>query len=129
MHKAIFGFLLLLFPLVSLSCSAPHAGPDFDNLIRIEKTGFNEFKAMFPVKAKDLSFGVEVTVGYYPNGDEYRSAEYWKNVSTKKQGSDYVASFNLKKIDGYTPYVQVFWFPEKCCLCGAIGRSRDLVIE
>ncbi len=129
MSKTLFSILILLSPFVSHACSVPYGGTEFDQLIDIEKTGYNSFRATAPIKVKHLNYGAAITVGYYPEDSEYRSAEYWKDVRKRKDGLNYVTSFELKKIDGYIPFVQVHWFPELNGLCGAYGESEDLILE
>ena len=104
-------------------------GEKYDALIKVEKIGENEFKATIPKKAFDLNFGADIKVGYYPKGNNRRFGEYWKEVYEHEKGSNYVVKFSLKNIDGYIPFVQVFWYPEFGGLCGAYGNSNDLTLE
>lgn len=34
-----------------------------------------------------------------------------------------------KVIEGYTPYIEVFWLPQVPGLCGAFGKSEDLTLD
>ena len=118
-----------LLPSLSWACTVPRTGEKYDALIEVEKIDKNKFKATISKKAGDLNFGADITVGYYPKGNEYRFGEYWKQAHEKEKGESYVVTFDLKKIDGYVPFVQVFWFPEYAGLCGAYGKSKDLKTE
>lgn len=104
-------------------------GPEFDALISIEKIARNTFKATVSKKAGSLNFGTEINAGYYPQESKHRLGKYWKDIYAKEDDSNYVASFELKRIEGYVSFLQVFWFPEKGGLCGAYGKSKDLVLE
>ncbi|GHD14215.1 hypothetical protein GCM10007052_17710 [Halioglobus japonicus] len=104
-------------------------GADFDELITVEEIGNNGFKATISKEAKGLSYGAEATVQYYPASSEHRIGEYSKRVQLIEQGSNYVSSFELEKIEGHIPFLQVFWYPEQCCLCGAFGKSDDLSLD
>ena len=127
--KLILSLLLFLVPSVTLSCSAPQIGAKFDKLIKIERVTGNKFKAIIPKEAGNLNYGADIKVGYYPSNNEYRSGEYWKDIKIKEVGENYETLFDLKKIEGYTPFLNVFWFPEKCCLCGAYGKSEDIILK
>jgi hypothetical protein len=118
-----------LLPPLSWACSVPGMGKKYDDLIEVEKIDRNKFRATISKKAGDLNFGADITVGYYPKGSEHRFGEYWKQIHEREKGENYVVIFDLKKIEGYVPFVQVFWFPKYGGLCGAYGNSEDLKIE
>ena len=113
----------------AFACTVPMMGPEFDKLIKVERIAKNQFKATVSKDADGLYYGAEATVEYYPANSEHRFGEYSKRVHLKEKGSSYVFTFELKKIEGYIPFLQVFWYPEQCCLCGAYGKSNDLKIE
>jgi len=127
--KRILISLIFLLSTPVMACTVPMMGEEFDRLIVVEKVGENAFKAFIPQKAKDLSYGASITVEYYPSGSKYRIGEYSKRVSLKEKGSNYVVDFDLKIIEGYTPFLQVFWFPKSGGLCGAYGKSSDLSLK
>ena len=114
---------------MSAACTIPRMGPEYDSLIKVETIAKNKFRAIVAKKAGDLNFGAEIKVGYYPRGNERRYGEYWKPIYNRVQGDDYVVTFDLKIIEGYVPYLQVYWFPEYNGLCGAYGLSKDLHLE
>ena len=104
-------------------------GPEFDQHILVEKVSKNKFKAIISKNAEGLHYGVNGSVEYYPTNSEHRFGVYSKAISLVGQDKYYVSVFELKKIEGHIPYVQVNWYPEKCCLCGAYGKSDDLKLE
>jgi len=114
---------------MSWACSIPRMGSEYDALIDVENIGKNKFRATISKKAGHLNFGTQIKVGYYPKGNEYRFGEYWKRIHAKEVGSNFVVTFDLKIIDGYVPFLQVFWYPEQGGLCGAYGKSKDILIE
>ena len=118
-----------ILPSISWACTVPRMGPEYDALIEVEKIARNKFKATISKKAGDLNFGTDITAGYYPKGNEHRFGEYWKQIYKREEGANYVVTFDLVSIDGYVPFVQVFWYPEQGGLCGAYGKSNDLHIE
>lgn len=128
-YMPIVFIIAFLLPSLSWACSVPRIGEKYDVLIHVEKIGKNEFKAIIPKKAFDLNFGADITVGYYHKGDNRRFGEYWKEVYDHEKDTNYVVKFSLKNIDGYIPFVQVFWYPEFGGLCGAYGKSDDLTLE
>ncbi len=131
MTKNIVTFFIIAFfvPSVSWACTVPRTGEEYDVLIKVESVGKNTFKATIPKKAGDLNFGADITVGYYPKGANGRFGEYWKEIYEKEKDENYVVTFDLKTIEGYVPFVQIFWYPEYGGLCGAYGKSKDLHIE
>ena len=110
-----------------LSCSIPRSGPEYNSLISVEKLDSFKFKVVIPQAAGDLDFGVSIVAAYYPAGSGGLPV-YYRNITEKESGSKYEATFSLAKIDGYTPYIRVFWYPEFPGLCGAYGISTDLVL-
>ena len=129
MTRVIAGIVLFLSSVCTLACTVPMMGADFDELIAVEKIGKNQFKATIAKDAKGLNYGAEAAVEYYPANSEHRFGEYSKRVHLREQGSDYVSIFELEKIEGHIPFLQVFWHPEQCCLCGAYGKSNELSLE
>lgn len=131
MKNSIATILIIAFliPSISWACSVPRMGEEYDVLIEIESVGENTFTATIPKKAGDLNFGTDITVGYYPKGANGRFGEYWKQIYEKEKGENYVVTFDLKTIEGYVPFVQVFWYPEFGGLCGVYGKSKDLHIK
>ncbi len=126
---AVFFISVVLLPSITWGCSVPKMGAEYDKLIEVEKIGKNKFKATVSKKAGNLNFGADITVRYYPKGNEHRSGEYWKQINEREVGKNYVVTFDLKIIDGYVPFINVFWYPEYGGLCGAYGYSKDLHIE
>jgi len=126
---AAFFISAFLLPSISWACTVPRMGPEYDALIQVTKAAKNEFKAIVSRRAGNLSFGADIVVGYYPKDSEHRFGEYWKEIGEREEGANYVVTFDLKNIDGYVPFLQVFWFPERVGLCGAYGKSKDLHIE
>ncbi len=130
MNRIIISLIVLLLASTSaFACTVPMMGTEFDKLIVVEKIAKNKFKATVSKNAKGLHYGAEATVEYYPANSEHRFGEYSKRVHLKVKDSNYVFTFELKKIEGHIPFLQVFWYPEQCCLCGAYGKSNDLTLE
>jgi len=111
------------------ACTVPMIGPEFDKLIAVEKVGKNTFRAIISKEAEGLKYGASAAIEYYPADAEHRFGKYSKRVFLKEKGQNYVFDFELKKIEGYIPFLQVFWFPEMGGLCGTYGNSKDLVFE
>ena len=128
MKRILIGLLFLL-PVSVFACTVPMMGPEFDKLIMVEKIGQNMFRAVISKEAEGLNYGASATIEYYPADAEYRFGEYSKRVFLKENGQNYVFDFELKKIEGHIPFLKVFWFPEMGGLCGAYGKSKDLVLE
>ena len=123
-------FLIAFLSAPSLGCSVPRMGPEYDALISVRKIGTNEFKLEAAKQAGELDYGVRIIAAYYPEGLEFRSPVYYKEIDAwQKGGVRYEASFDLVRIKGYVPYVQVQWYPERIGLCGAYGNSGDLNVE
>ena len=110
-------------------CSVPRSGSEYDSLIKVVNLGNNIFKATIPREAHGLKYGAHISVGYYKELSEYRMSEYSKQVHAKEKGDSYVATFNLAKIEKYIPFVEVYWQPKMGGMCGAFGKSHDLVLE
>lgn len=124
-----FCFTVFLLPCLSWACIAPRSGAEYDALIEVEKINKNKFKATVKKKAGKLNSGANIAVGYYSKADKNKVAEYWKGVYEKEEGEFFVAVFDLKNIEGYIPFLEVYWRPETAGMCGAYGRSKDLQIE
>ena len=120
---------VLLLPSITWACTVPRMGSEYDKLIEVEQIGKNKFTATVSKKAGDLNFGADIIVAYYPGGNEHRFGEYWKQIHEREVGKNYVVTFDLKNIDGYVPFLKVYWYPEYGGLCGAYGNSKDLNIE
>ena len=129
MNKLLFAVLILTYPAASFGCAFPSSGAEFDRLISFRQVGKNKYRAKISKTAVELSFGAEIRVAYYPEGSEHRYGVYWKELHITQGNLNYLTSFDLVKIEGHVPYISVFWYPEKPGLCGAIGRSEDLLIE
>lgn len=115
---------------ISLACTVAKSGVEFDSLITVQKIAKNTFKAVIPKKAGNLDYGVDITVAYYLKNSKYKSVEYTKRIrGIKEDGSNYIASFNLKDIEDHIPFIQVFWLPDGTGMCGAYGQSKDLILE
>ena len=127
--KLIFSLITLLVTGSAVACVIPMTGPNFDQHIVVEKIGRNKFKAVVSKNAEGLEYGAGASVEYYPVDSEHRFGEYSKEIPLVVQGESYVSVFELKKIEGHIPYVQVNWYPKKCCSCGAYGKSEDLKLE
>jgi len=127
--RLFFCVVITFFSLKSFACSFPQKGDEFDQLITIEYIGNNEFKAIIEREALGAKFGIQVTANYYPSTQQYRLAEYRKDIFGTFEGDHFIAEFELKAIEGYTPYIEVFWFPQAPGLCGAFGNSEDLTLE
>jgi hypothetical protein len=122
-------FFLFSFSQMALGCSVPRSGPEYDSLVKIEDLGKNTFRAIFPKEAHGLNYGADVSVAYYDVSEKYRSGEYYKRVGLIEREDHYVVNFKLIKIEGYIPYVEVFWFPKVGGMCGAYGKSNDLLAK
>ncbi|GAA5444902.1 hypothetical protein Misp06_03094 [Microbulbifer sp. NBRC 101763] len=129
MNQVLISLVFLFASSLAFACTAPKMGPEFDKLIKVEKVASNTFQTTISMSAEGLNYGAEATVEYYPANSEHRFGEYSKRVHLKEKGTEYVSTFELKKIEGHIPFLQVFWYPEGCCLCGAFGKSNDLTLE
>ena len=109
--------------------SVPPSGNEFNQLVTIEYNGDNEFKAIIEKDALGIKSGMQVTARYYPSGQQYRQAEYRKDILGTYDGDHFVSNFELKVIEGYTPYLKVFWFSKVPGLFGAFGNSEDLLLK
>ena len=127
--KRILIVLLFLLPVSVFACAVPMMGSEFDKLIAVEKIGKNTFRAVISKEAEGLNYGASVTIEYYPADAEHRFGKYSKRFFLKEKGQSYVFDFELNKIEGHIPFLQVFWFPEMGGMCGAYGKSKDLVLE
>ena len=129
MNRVLISLVFLFASSLVFACAVPKMGPEFDKLIKVEKVASNKFQATISMNAEGLNHGAEATVEYYPANSDYRFGEYSKRVHLKEKGTKYISTFELQKIEGHIPFLQVFWYPEKCCLCGAYGKSNDLTLE
>ncbi|WP_444898727.1 hypothetical protein ACJJIX_13835 [Microbulbifer sp. VAAC004] len=129
MNRFLITLVCLVASSLAFACTAPKMGSEFDKLIKVEKIESNTFQATISMNAEGLNYGAEATIEYYPENSEHRFGEYSKRVHLKERGTEYVSTFDLKKIEGHIPFLQVFWYPEMCCLCGAYGKSNDLALE
>ena len=129
MLRLFFCVVITFFSFNSLACSFPQKGDEFDQLITIEYICENEFKAVIERDALGLKFGMRVTANYYLSTQQHRLAEYRKDIIGSYEGDNFIAEFELKVIEGFTPYIEVFWFPQAPGLCGAFGNSEDLTLE
>lgn len=119
----------LLFSNTALACTVPMMGPEFDKLIKVEKIEGNQFEATVKKEAAGLKYGISASIQYYAANSKHKMGEYTKKVFPREKGVNYVFTFDLKKIEGFIPYLHVFWNPKECCLCGAVGISKDLAVE
>ncbi|MBS9782037.1 MAG: hypothetical protein KGV56_06020 [Gammaproteobacteria bacterium] len=129
MKKIFLCLVLSILPISVFACTAPMGGEEFDKLIQVEKIAKNTFHIKVAKNAKGLHFGVDISVVYHKNGKIYQTDNYIKTLKIKESNEYYTSTFELKKIEGYIPMVEVFWQPEQCCLCGAYGHSDELVLE
>lgn len=128
MKITIFIFILL-FSNVTYCCVVAKSGPEYDSLISVKKIGHNAFKVSFPKSASGLNHGVSIEAVYYKEKSEYRLGEFRKYIELQDGGENYESIFDLVKINGYIPYVLVYWKPKLGGRCGAFGKSRDLEVE
>ena len=105
------------------------SGPEYDRLIEVKQVAANKFRAKVQRAAGGLVFGATIRVAYSNNNNAVRNGEYYKDLYPREGKVNYLASFELVTIEGYTPYIEVFWFPEKPGMCGAFGESGDLIVE
>ncbi len=129
LKKVILAVFIIFAPVSVFACIAPSVGEYFNKLIQVKRISKNVFRIKVAKKAKGLNFGANISVEYYKNGKKYSFDKYIRTLEIIETGKYYTSTFDLKKIAGYTPFVQVFWNPSSPGMCGAYGRSEDLLLE
>jgi hypothetical protein len=129
MSKFFVTLCLLMASCAAFACTIPKRGPEYDKLIQVKKVSGDTFLGTVSKEAEGLHYGAQISIDYVPNKAQSKPQVYSGNVIVKEESEDYIASFELNKIDGYKAYVKVYWQPEQCCLCGAYGTSEEITFE
>lgn len=125
MRKFIFILALIVTPF-SHGCEVPMGGEDFDRLVQVKSLGKNTFKITIPKKAKDLDFGVSAGVAYRKKNT---AIDHIKQIEIKPDGNNYIATVEVKPVPNLAAHIMAIWEPKICCLCGAVGYSKKLVLN
>ena len=124
--RSIILIISLLFSIQAIACSVPINGQEIDEKINLESVGGFNYKVTVPKKVLHLDFGVTISLIYYEEGDSLRRAKEYEDLTPSLDGDEYSVSFEVPPKKGLIPYISVAWEPESCCLCAAIGRTRDI---
>ncbi len=131
MIRVILCIYLVFVSYNMFACVMPSGGKEIDALVKVEHLGGKVFRITAPqeIKTLALNYGADFTLKYHKadNSNTYQYTEHEKELEINKKGALFEAIIDIDPIKDFTPFVTVFWYPERCCFCGAVGHSKDLV--